>query len=111
MVPKCLVLLALGAASDELCDSFIHLWPPEISSYQLDGFILTHMTGDFRVVFGRQYRVDEVFVLRDPEHTLTIEQPILDSENRIPTVSIACRYMESASPAFSTRLVNSSFHF
>jgi len=30
----------------------IHPWPEEVSSYQLDGFALTHMPGDLGIVLS-----------------------------------------------------------
>jgi hypothetical protein len=96
VVSRCLVLLALRVALDELCDSIVHLWPPEVSSYQLDRFVLAHVTSDFGNVFGRPDRVDEVFILQDPEDTLTVEQPILDLEYLFLCLSAILRHLTGA---------------
>jgi len=68
-----LVFLTLGAASDEVNKTFIHFWPPEVASDEFDYFILAHVPCDFRVVFLLENQFFEVSILRDPEHTPSVE--------------------------------------
>ena len=51
LVPCRLVLLAFRAASYEVDNSFVHLWPPEVPSNELDRLVLAHVASNFRVVF------------------------------------------------------------
>jgi len=51
VVACCFVLLAFQAAPDEVYNSHVHFWPPEVAANQLDRLVLAHMTSDLRVVF------------------------------------------------------------
>jgi hypothetical protein len=81
VMPRCLVALALGAAPDEVHNSFVHLGPPEVSSKELNSLVLTHMASKLRIVLRFEDRVDQVLILRDLVHTLSVAQPILDLED------------------------------
>ena len=42
-----LILLAFRATSDEVDNSFVHFWPPEVSADELDRFVLSHVSRHF----------------------------------------------------------------
>jgi hypothetical protein len=73
VVPRCLVSLALGVAPVEVYNSLVYLGPSKISSKELDSLVLIHMASNLRIVFRFEDRVDEVLVLLDPKHTLSVE--------------------------------------
>jgi len=84
-VPRCLVLLTFRAASDKVDYDFIHFWPPEVPSDKLDSLVLPHVPSDFGVVLGFKDSLYEF--LWYPEHTLPVEQHLLDF-NYAPSLSV-----------------------
>ena len=72
------ILLAFRAASNEVDDSFVHFWPPEVSSYALDGLVLAHVSGHLCVMLGFQdllYRL-----VWYPEHPFSVQYPVIDCQ-------------------------------
>jgi len=82
-MPCCLILLAFRVALDKVDDPLLHLWPPDVSSDKLNGFVLSHMACHFRVVFGLENCLLEGPILRDPVHALPVEEPVFDFEDSL----------------------------
>jgi len=72
-----LVLLAAGAASDEIEDPFVHFWPPKVPSNKFDGFVLTYMPCYPGVMLGFQDLLHHPF--RYAEQVPLVQEPTLDS--------------------------------
>ena len=65
MLSSGLILLAFWAAPDEVDDSLVHLGPPEVSSDEFDGLVLTHVACYLAVMFRFEYQLYPSF--QDPE--------------------------------------------
>jgi len=81
-----LVLLAVGAASDEIDNSFIHFWPPEVPPNEFDGLVLTHVSRYLGVVF--RFKDSLYHAFWNPQHTFPIEQPIHGFQRFVPGLSV-----------------------
>jgi len=72
-MPCRVVLLTFWAAPDKVDDSCVHFWLPEVSLDKFDRLILAHVSCDFHVVFRFENQIFEISILRDPEHTHSVE--------------------------------------
>ena len=70
-MPRSLILLAFQATLDKVDYSFVHFGPPEIPSYELNRFVLSHVSGYPCVMFGFQDFLYQSFW--HLEHTLPVE--------------------------------------
>jgi len=93
------ILLAFQTASDEVDYSLVHLWPPEVSSNELDRLALAHMSHDLSVVLGLEDFLYQSF--RHPKHAFSVKQLVLEFQLFSPVLSVCpLRFLGESSLLF-----------
>jgi hypothetical protein len=59
-------ILARRTAMNKVFNVLVHSWPKEITLYDFDGFVLTHMASNLRIMLYLAYHFAPVIFCSDP---------------------------------------------
>jgi hypothetical protein len=73
---QCFATLARLTAANKVFNIVVHSWPKTIMLYDFDGFVLTHMAGNLRVILYFTYQFAQIIICWDLQPSLVIKGPM-----------------------------------